>query len=217
MQSVPVFTAAAELLSLKPLKNNYYVLSLQSETLVSQARPGHYLKIRLPDQSWIKAVVMTCTKKNTIEVLAIHDFNVNSHPLISNTEIEWQGLFGKTQIPHHPPGHQELIVIAENINIAAAIFFCQQWHHLKIRASLLILLGLDGKNPFPVRPSELLVQTMPEGVIASLPLLDDWGIPSRIASAVSETGCFSGSTKALLSEYLQNAKLKNPCIITFNE
>jgi len=36
------------------------------------------------------------------------------------------------------------------------------------------------------------VPGMPDGVIACMPLLDDWGVPSRLTSGAGFPGCFEG-------------------------
>jgi len=59
-----------------------------------------------------------------------------------------------------------------------------------------VILGSEVPFPFSPRPSQLLVNgmqdTMPDGVIAAMPLLDDWGIPSRLASLQGYAGCHQG-------------------------
>jgi dihydroorotate dehydrogenase electron transfer subunit len=59
-----------------------------------------------------------------------------------------------------------------------------------------VILGSEVPFPFFPRPSQLLVNgmqnSMPDGVIAAMPLLDDWGIPSRLASLQGYAGCHHG-------------------------
>jgi dihydroorotate dehydrogenase electron transfer subunit len=62
--------------------------------------------------------------------------------------------------------------------------------------SAFVILGSEAPFPFSPRPSQLLVNgvqnSMPDGVIAAMPLLDDWGIPSRLASLQGYAGCHHG-------------------------
>ncbi len=59
-----------------------------------------------------------------------------------------------------------------------------------------VILGSEVPFPFSPRPSQLMVNgmqgSMPDGVIAAMPLLDDWGIPSRLASLQEYPGCHQG-------------------------
>ena len=56
----------------------------------------------------------------------------------------------------------------------------------------LALLGSELPFPFQTRPSTLLVPGMPAGVIACMPLLEDWGVPSRLTSKSGFPGCHDG-------------------------
>jgi dihydroorotate dehydrogenase electron transfer subunit len=55
-----------------------------------------------------------------------------------------------------------------------------------------VIMGSEVPFPFTSRPSQILVPGMPHGVIAAMPLLEDWGVPSRLASKQGYAGCFDG-------------------------
>ena len=61
----------------------------------------------------------------------------------------------------------------------------------------LVLMGSEIPFPFRARPSTLLIPAMPAGVIAGMPLLEDWGVPSRLASLAGFPGCYEGYVTAL--------------------
>lgn len=66
----------------------------------------------------------------------------------------------------------------------------------------LVILGSEAPFPFQARPSQILVQGMPDGVIAAMPLLEDWGIASRLASLHDYPGCFNGYVTGLARHWL---------------
>jgi dihydroorotate dehydrogenase electron transfer subunit len=68
--------------------------------------------------------------------------------------------------------------------------------------SPLAILGSEVPFPFPARPSQHLVPGLPAGAIAAMPLLDDWGIPSRLASLQGYPGCFEGYVTDLARHWL---------------
>jgi len=65
-----------------------------------------------------------------------------------------------------------------------------------------VILGSEVPFPFSVRPSQILVPGLPDGVIGGMPLLDDWGIPSRLASRQGYAGCFDGFVTGLADAWL---------------
>ena len=42
-----------------------------------------------------------------------------------------------------------------------------------------VIMGSEIPFPFTAKPSKIVVPGIPDGVIAAMPLLDDWGIASR--------------------------------------
>ena len=52
------------------------------------------------------------------------------------------------------------------------------------------------------RPSTILVPGIPAGSIAAMPLLDGWGVPSRLASKAGFAGCYDGFVTQLADEWL---------------
>jgi dihydroorotate dehydrogenase electron transfer subunit len=66
----------------------------------------------------------------------------------------------------------------------------------------LVLMGSEIPFPFHVRPSRILVPAAPAAAIACMPLLDEWGIPSRLASNAGYPGCFDGHVTELASQWL---------------
>jgi dihydroorotate dehydrogenase electron transfer subunit len=68
----------------------------------------------------------------------------------------------------------------------------------------LAILGSEVPFPFQARPSQILVPGVPAGVIAAMPLLDDWGVPSRLASLQGYPGCFDGYVTELARVWLDS-------------
>jgi dihydroorotate dehydrogenase electron transfer subunit len=92
------------------------------------------------------------------------------------------------------------LIIGEGAGIGPAIHFAEQ-----NRATLhrpLVLLGSDTPFPFRPRPSVIVVPGIPTGIIACMPLLEEWGIASRLASTLDLPGCFDGPVTALADIWL---------------
>jgi dihydroorotate dehydrogenase electron transfer subunit len=68
----------------------------------------------------------------------------------------------------------------------------------------LVLMGSEIPFPFHTRPSTILLPDVPDGVIACMPLLDGWGVPSRLASLAGFPGCFDGYVTDLAAAWLSS-------------
>jgi dihydroorotate dehydrogenase electron transfer subunit len=66
----------------------------------------------------------------------------------------------------------------------------------------LVLMGSEIPFPFKARPSTILVPGIPAGAIAAMPLLDGWGVPSRLATKAGFPGCYDGFVTQLADEWL---------------
>jgi dihydroorotate dehydrogenase electron transfer subunit len=72
----------------------------------------------------------------------------------------------------------------------------------------LVLMGSEVPFPFRARPSTILVEGMPEATIACMPMLDEWGIPSRLASLAGYPGCYEGYVTNLAAAWLSSLDKK---------
>jgi dihydroorotate dehydrogenase electron transfer subunit len=66
----------------------------------------------------------------------------------------------------------------------------------------LVIMGSEIPFPFRARPSRILVPGMPDAAIACMPLLDEWGVPSRLASKSGFPGCHEGFVTDLARYWL---------------
>lgn len=105
------------------------------------------------------------------------------------------GPFGHA-IPAAPAG-RELVVIADTTGLPAVLFACQGM------AIHLALVGLGADPaPFRLRPSRYMVPGLAAGAIAGVGVLEDAGVPSRIAHDEPLPGCREGPLEALVDEWL---------------
>jgi len=66
----------------------------------------------------------------------------------------------------------------------------------------LVLMGSEVPFPFAARSSRLSVPGIPAGSSACMPLLEEWGVPSRLASGAGFPGCFPGFVTELADAWL---------------
>jgi dihydroorotate dehydrogenase electron transfer subunit len=66
----------------------------------------------------------------------------------------------------------------------------------------LVLMGSEVPFPFRTRPSAIILAGIPAGTIACMPLLEEWGVPSRLASGSDFPGCFAGFVTELADAWL---------------
>ena len=111
------------------------------------------------------------------------------------------GPIGKGFTPHGE--RPRALLVGGGVGIPPMIFLAET---LTSQAGWrpLVLMGSEIPFPFRARPSTILVPGVPEGVIAAMPLLEDWSVPSRLASFADFPGCFHGYVTSLASTWLES-------------
>jgi dihydroorotate dehydrogenase electron transfer subunit len=99
--------------------------------------------------------------------------------------------------------HPRALLIGGGVGIPPMVFLADQLRERSEGFKPLAILGSEIPFPFRARPSTIMVPGMPDGVIACMPLLDDWGIPSRLTTKSGYAGCFDGYVTDLARLWLQ--------------
>ena len=111
------------------------------------------------------------------------------------------GPIGRPFTPH--PDRPRPLLIGGGVGIPPMIFLADRLRQRDDAHWLpLVLMGSEIPFPFRTRPSRIVVAGMPEGTIACMPLLDEWGIASRLASRADFPGCFDGFVTELADQWL---------------
>ncbi len=163
--------------------NNYYHLRLDCPDIAKQALPGQFVILEEKFPCYIMG------QNQGLELIA--DKAVMEY-LQDKQEISLSSLQGSPLTP--PDKNQALLLITEDDGLSALIFYLKKYRaHFKG----LVLVGATKAFPFAPCPSKLLIQGLPPSVIASIPLLEDWGIPNRLASIQDVPGVYEGTVKDL--------------------
>lgn len=108
---------------------------------------------------------------------------------------------GRGFTPH--PKRPRALLIGGGVGIPPMVFLAERLRDRQDARWLpLLLMGSEIPFPFRTRPSQIIVAGIPAGVIACMPLLDEWGIASRLASRADFPGCFDGFVTQLAEEWL---------------
>jgi dihydroorotate dehydrogenase electron transfer subunit len=94
------------------------------------------------------------------------------------------------------------LLIGSESEQAAVIRVANGMHASDPSRPLLVLLGAAESFSFRPRPSTILVPGMPDGVIAAVPSLEEFGIASRLASEAGLPGCYDGPVLELAQLWL---------------
>ena len=94
------------------------------------------------------------------------------------------------------------LLLGGGVGIPPMVFFANK---LKSQKNIhpFVIMGSEIPFPFSTKPSKIVVQNISNEVIAAMPLLDDWGIASRLTSQQGYQGCYQGFVHELAEQWIQ--------------
>ena len=98
------------------------------------------------------------------------------------------------------PQRPRTLLLGGGVGIPPMVFLSERLRGTAYKP--LVLMGSEVPFPFRTRPSATIVTGMPAGSTACMPLLEEWGVPSRLASRADFPGCFPGFVTELAAEWL---------------
>jgi dihydroorotate dehydrogenase electron transfer subunit len=116
-------------------------------------------------------------------------------------ELSVLGPIGRPFVAH--PERPRSLLLGGGVGIPPMVFLAERLHAAGVAVRKpLVLMGSEVPFPFRTRPSGLIVPGIPAGAIACMPLLEEWGVPSRLASGADLPGCFPGFVTELADAWL---------------
>lgn len=201
-----IFLEQAKVLAQEEFDAQQFVLKLEAPKCAAAATPGSFVHLScdasLPMRRPL-SIMRADAQRGTIEVL----YKVVGAGLQllgqkrAGDHISSLGPIGNGFIPH--PQRPRTLLVGGGVGIPPMVFLAEA---LRERSDSdwkpLVLMGSEVPFPFRARPSTILVPGIPAGAIACMPLLDEWGVPSRLASLAGYPGCFEGYVTDLAAAWL---------------
>jgi dihydroorotate dehydrogenase electron transfer subunit len=200
-----LFVEEAELLSLQAHPGDQYVLRLRAPRTAQHARPGSFVHLSCDPALPMRrpfSIMRTGRDQGWIDIL-FRIFGAGTEKLARRRVGERLSLIGPIGRPFTAsPRRPRPLLMGGGVGIPPMIFLAETLRARKAEFSPVVLMGSEVPFPFRPRPSQILLPGMPEGVIAAMPLMDDWSIPSRLASLQGFAGCFQGYVTELARHWL---------------
>ncbi|MGR8946557.1 MAG: dihydroorotate dehydrogenase electron transfer subunit [Gammaproteobacteria bacterium] len=195
----------AEVVSNTNYEAEQHVVRLRSPGIAERALPGQFIHIRCgPELPMRRPMSILRVDKNSGYVdflFKIHGAGSARLATISAGEsVSVMGPIGKPfRLQAYKP---YAVLIGGGVGIPPMIYLAEHMREHNVQP--IVFMGSEIPFPFSTKPSNILVSGVPPESIACMPLLEDWGIPSRLASTQSYAGCFDGFVTDLADHWLSN-------------
>ena len=183
-----------------------YILRIAAPHTAKNAVPGSFVHLRCDDTLPMRrplSIMRASPEAGWIEVL-YKVIGAGTEVLSrrrSGETLSLLGPIGQGFTLH--PARPRVLAIGGGVGIPPMVFLAERLATDRRAAwKPLVLMGSEIPFPFRARPSRMLVPAAPAEAIACMPLLDEWGVPSRLASGAGFPGCFNGYVTKLAAHWL---------------
>ncbi|GMQ77044.1 MAG: dihydroorotate dehydrogenase electron transfer subunit [Gammaproteobacteria bacterium] len=200
-----IFVENAEVLANEAFPGHQYVLRVRAPKLAAAARAGCFAHLRC-DASLPMRRPLSVMRVNARRGWAEFLYKVvgpGTSLLAEKQAGQVLSILGPIGVPFSAPdSHPLTLLIGGGVGIPPMVFLADQLRRRETQFRPFVITGSEVPFPFATRPSQTLVAGMPPGVIACMPLMEDWGIASRLASLQGFPGCFEGYVTDLARAWL---------------
>jgi dihydroorotate dehydrogenase electron transfer subunit len=195
----------AKIIEREEYQGDQFILRVHAPEIAANAKPGQFAHIQcdpaLPMRRPL-SIMRVSAKNGWVDFL----FKIlgEGTRLLAQRKVDdvlsIMGPIGKpfeTQMRHSRP-----LLIGGGVGIPPMVFLADAMREIKDAYQPFVIMGSEVPFPFKTQPSQIMVPGVPSDVIASMPLMDDWGFASRLASQQDYPGCFKGYVTDLARTWL---------------
>ncbi len=199
-----LFLEQAEVLAQRAFPADQYLLRLAAPETARRARPGQFVHLTCDPLLPLRrplSLLAADPASGWIEIL-YKVVGRGTRLLGQRRPGDRLSLLGPIGRPFQPrPERRRPLLIGGGVGMPPVIFLA---HRLHGQAGCKPLVVLGSEVPFPLDPAPATTASagIPAEADWSLPLLDEGGIPCRLASASGLPGCFPGHVTDLAAHWL---------------
>jgi len=201
-----IFLEQARVASQLKYEAEQYVLRLEAPRCAARAAPGSFVHLTCDPAIPMRrplSIMRADATAGWIEVL-YKVVGPGLHALAARQAGEHMSVLGPIGRPFvaHPERPHPLL-LGGGVGIPPMVFLAERLRDKTLAPwQPLVLMGSEVPFPFRTRPSTLIVPGLPAGTLACMPLLEEWGVASRLASRADFPGCFPGLVTELADAWL---------------
>ncbi len=199
-----IYVEHAKILAHQAHAGEQYILTVQAPHMAEHAKPGQFAHIQcdraLPMRRPIS--IMRTHKNGSVDFL-YKVFGEGTRLLSRQKVDEKLSVMGPigTHFEYHMDKPRTLL-IGGGVGIPPMVFLADRLRAIKGAYEPFVIMGSEVPFPFKAEPSKFMVPGVPSEAIAAMPLMEDWGIASRLASLQGYPGCFEGYVTDLARTWL---------------
>ncbi|MEW5007726.1 MAG: dihydroorotate dehydrogenase electron transfer subunit [Cycloclasticus sp.] len=200
-----IFIEDAEILSQQAFEAEQYVLRLHAPKCAASAKAGQFAHIQCDPQRPMRrplSIMRVSASEGWVELLykAVGEGTRLLSQRSCGEQVSVMGPIGRPfELLADRP---KALLLGGGVGIPPMIALSEEIKDQQPTISPVVFMGSEVPFPFTRDASALPVNGLSEAVSDCLPLLEDWAIPSRLASLQDYAGVYQGYITDLARDYL---------------
>lgn len=201
-----LFVEDSTVLKVETFPGDQFVIRLQAPRSAAAAMPGSFVHIQCDETIPMRrplSIMRADADEGWIEVL----FKIVGEGLraLGNRKagdvVSIIGPIGHGFTPH--PDRPNTLLIGGGVGIPPMVFLAEHLKNDSDKWQPLVIMGSEIPFPFELARSAIPTPWLGEDTVSTMPLLESWGIPARLASLSDFEGTHRGYVTDLAREWLQ--------------
>ncbi len=205
-----IFVEDGEVIDVSTFPGEQYIYRLAAPQCAKHALPGSFVHIQCASELPMRrplSIMRANPEEGWIELL----FKVVGEGLrlfATRKPGDRLSLIGPIGHPFEPQSDRpNTLLIGGGVGIPPMIFLAEHLRNDHKEWRPLVLMGSEIPFPFELQKSAIESEWLPKETNSSMPLLEQWNIPSRLASLSEFAGCHRGFVTDLGEKYLASLSL----------
>lgn len=199
-----IFLEQARIISHQTCAGDQYILRVKAPQCAAAASAGQFAHLQC-DPALLMRRPLSIMRVNPQQGWVDFLYKVvgTGTRLLAQRQVdETLSLLGPIGVPFSTdPQRPRALLLGGGVGIPPMVFLADQLRR-NSNYQPLVLMGSEAPFPFTTQPSKIIVPGLPDGTIAAMPLMEDWKIPSRLASLQAYPGCYDGYITDLARHWL---------------
>jgi dihydroorotate dehydrogenase electron transfer subunit len=198
-----LFVEDGELIRTSEFAGDQYIMRIRAPKCAAAAQPGTFVHVTCDDALPMRRPLSIMrVGEDWIEVL-YKIVGEGLHLLAAKGPGDTINVLGPIGQPFRPdPERPNALLIGGGVGIPPMVFLAESLRDSA--AQPLAILGSEIPFPFDLQSSAIATPWAGDDIVSTMPLLEDWSIPTRLTSLSGFAGCFRGFVTDLAELWLQS-------------
>jgi len=199
-----LFVENGELIGVDSFPGEQYIMRIRAPQCAMHARPGSFVHISCDESLPMRRPLSIMRVTGDCVDILYKVVGTGLRLLAKKQAGDRLSVLGPIGRPFRPdPARPRCLLLGGGVGIPPMIFLADA-----LRAESgwqpLAILGSEIPFPFTLQRSSLATPWADAATTSAMPLLESWGIPSRLTSLADFTGCYRGYVTELAELWLQS-------------